>query len=203
MDELHPLNPSNPYAAAKTGADRLVFSYVTAYDIPGIIIRPFNTYGPKQHLEKVIPRFITSCILGEPLTIHGQGAAARDWLFVEDTIKSIENVMVAPIEKVKGEVFNIGSGRSLSVFEIADKIVSEFGIGQKFEFLPERPGQVNKHLSSTEKAEKILGFRSAVSFEQGIKKTIQWYKENTHLWEKQLPLRHVPVKNRDGTVVLW
>ena len=82
IDEEHPLMPASPYASAKAGADRLVYSYWHTYDIPAVILRPFNNYGPFQHLEKVTPRFITSCILNEPLTIHGDGKARRDWLFV-------------------------------------------------------------------------------------------------------------------------
>jgi dTDP-glucose 4,6-dehydratase len=84
MAEEHPLNPASPYASAKAGADRLVYSYYVTYGIPAIIVRPFNNYGPYQHLEKVIPRFITSALLNEPLTIHGDGKSLRDWLYVED-----------------------------------------------------------------------------------------------------------------------
>jgi dTDP-glucose 4,6-dehydratase len=75
MDEEHPLMPMSPYASAKAGADRLVYSYWATYDIPAVIVRPFNNFGPHQHLEKAIPRFVTSCILDEPLTVHGDGTA--------------------------------------------------------------------------------------------------------------------------------
>ena len=203
MDEQHPLNPSTPYAAAKTGADRLVYSYIMAYDLPGIIVRPFNNYGPRQHLEKVIPRFITSCILDEPLTIHGDGSAARDWIYVEDTARAIESIMQAPLENVRGEVFNIGSGRAISVIDIAKMISAVFGMREKFEYIHERFGQVQKHISSTEKAEQLLGFRPNMSFEDGLKKTIQWYQDNRPLWEKQIPLRRVPVKTKDGKLVWY
>ncbi len=98
MDEAHPLEPSSPYAAAKCGADRLVASYVTTYGIPAVIVRPFNTFGPFQHLEKLIPRFITSAILGEPLTIHGDGTAARDFIYVEDVCRAIDLIMHAGAE---------------------------------------------------------------------------------------------------------
>ena len=84
MDENHPLNPASPYAAAKAGADRLVYSYWATYRIPAIIVRPFNNYGPHQHLEKLIPRYITSCLLGEPLRVHGDGLASRDFVHVDD-----------------------------------------------------------------------------------------------------------------------
>ena len=83
MDEEHPLNPRSPYAATKAGADRLAYSYWTTYELPIVIVRPFNNYGPRQHPEKVIPRFITQALSDEPLTIHGDGHASRDWLYVD------------------------------------------------------------------------------------------------------------------------
>ena len=83
MDEDQPLMPMSPYASAKAGADRLVYSYFATYDVPAVIVRPFNQFGPRQHLEKVIPRFITSCMLDEPIRIHGDGSAARDFTYVE------------------------------------------------------------------------------------------------------------------------
>src|SRR5262249_6506012 len=90
MDEEHPLNPRSPYAATKAGADRLAYSYRVPYAPPVTIVRPFNNYGPRQHPEKVVPRFITQALLDEPLTIHGSGDASRDWLFVDDDAEAIE-----------------------------------------------------------------------------------------------------------------
>jgi dTDP-glucose 4,6-dehydratase len=203
MDEEHPLNPTSPYAAAKTGADRLVYSYIKSYDIPGVIIRPFNNYGPCQHLEKVIPRFITSAILGEPFTVHGDGSAARDWVYVSDTAEAVDKAMHCPIEKIRGEVFNVGTGRSISVIEIAEKILEKFGLDRKnLTFMEERFGQVQNHIASTEKSEKLLGFKASVKFEEGLESTIKWYNENRTQWEKQILFRSVPVKTQDGSV-LW
>jgi dTDP-glucose 4,6-dehydratase len=204
MDENHPLNPTSPYAAAKAGADRLVYSYIVAHNIPGVIIRPFNNYGPRQHLEKVVPRFITSCILNEPLTIHGDGSSSRDWVYAEDTAKAVDLAIHAPLETVMGEVFNVGTGRNLSVIEIAYKVVNAFGLDQdKLSFIPDRFGQVQKHIASYEKADRFLGFKPGVNFDDGLKKTVQWYKENRPLWEKQIPLRRVPVKAKDGTIIWY
>ena len=203
MDENHPLNPTSPYASAKTGADRLVYSYVVAHNIPAVIIRPFNNYGPKQHLEKVVPRFITSCILNEPLTVHGDGSAARDWLFAEDTAKGIDLAIRAPLEKVKGEVFNLATGRSISVADIARIISAEFGNKSKLEFMIDRFGQVQKHIGSAKKAETILGFQASTSFEEGLKKTTAWYKDHQQVWKKQITLKKVPVKMPDGTTVWY
>jgi dTDP-glucose 4,6-dehydratase len=203
MDETHHLNPSSPYASAKAGADRLVYSYVVAHDIPGIIIRPFNNYGPRQHLEKLIPRFVTSCMLGESLSVHGDSSASRDWLYVGDTVRAIDLAIHSPLEKVKGEVINLGTGRDISVLEIAKMIVSEFGIEENFEYMPDRSGQVQKHFSSTEKAERLLGFRASMNFEDGLKETIKWYKDNRNIWEKQVSMRKVPVKTKDGKTVWY
>src|SRR3989339_164208 len=204
MDEDHPLNPTTPYAAAKAGADRLVHSYVVSYDIPGVIIRPFNNYGPSQHLEKVIPRFITSALLGEPLTIHGDGTAERDWVFVDDTAEAVDKAVHAPIDKVKGEVFNAGSGKSISVLKIAEMICDVFGLDEsRLEFMEERFGQVEKHISSTDKIANTVSFRTNVGFEDGLKRTIEWYKNNKAMWEKQVSMRKVPVKDKKGNIIWY
>ena len=90
MDEEHPLNPRSPYAATKAGADRLAYSYFVTYGLPIVIVRPFNNYGPRQHPEKVVPRFITQALQERELTIHGDGHASRDWLYVDDDAEAIE-----------------------------------------------------------------------------------------------------------------
>jgi len=92
-----------------------------------VIVRPFNNFGPRQHLEKAVPRFITSCLLDEPLRLHGQGVAQRDWIYVEDTCDAIDRIMHAPRERVVGEVINIGTDVSLSVAEVAQQIVRHMG----------------------------------------------------------------------------
>lgn len=204
MDEEHPLNPTTPYAAAKAGADRLVYSYIESYGIPGVIIRPFNNFGPRQHLEKVIPRFITSALLKEPLTIHGDGSAARDWVFVEDTAEAVDKVMHAQLNDIKGEVFNVGTGISINVLDIARKIIEIFGLDANYlTYMDERFGQVQNHISSTGKAEKQLGFKTKVKFDEGLMKTVEWYKNNKGFWEKQMAMRKVPVKNKLGEIVWY
>src|SRR5213595_3574129 len=98
MDEDHPLEPRSPYAGTKAGADRLAYSYFVTYGLPIVIVRPFNNYGPRQHPEKAIPRFITQALSDEPLTIHGDGHASRDWLYVFDDAEAIAAVVDAPLE---------------------------------------------------------------------------------------------------------
>src|SRR5213594_1125982 len=127
MDEVHPLNPRSPYAATKAGADRLAYSYFVTYGLPIVIVRPFNNYGPRQHPEKVIPRFITQALADEPLTIHGDGHASRDWLFVDDDAEAIESIIEAPIDRVAGEVLNVATGVDISVTDIADLVLALLG----------------------------------------------------------------------------
>src|SRR5881628_1204066 len=119
MDEEHPLNPRSPYAATKAGADRLAYAYYVTYGLPIVIVRPFNNYGPRQHPEKVIPRFITQALQDLPLTIHGDGHASRDWLFVDDDAEAIEAIIAAD-DSVIGEVINVATGIDIPVTEIAD-----------------------------------------------------------------------------------
>lgn len=201
MTEEHPLNSTTPYASAKAGADRLVYSYHLTYGIPTVIVRPFNNYGPYQHLEKVIPRFITSALLDEPLTIHGDGGSARDWLYVEDHCEALDELIHVDLDKVNGQVINLGSGRDLKVETIADIILSTLGKSRSLiTYISERPGQVKRHISSTEKARELLGWEAKTSFEEGIDRTIKWYSDNRNWWEKLLWMRTVPIKTADGKV---
>jgi dTDP-glucose 4,6-dehydratase len=184
MDEEHPLNPRSPYAATKAGADRLAYSYWVTYELPIVIVRPFNNYGPYQHPEKVIPRFITQALTDEPLTVHGDGHASRDWLFVEDDAEAIEAMIAADLGDVAGEVLNVATGVDLSVSEIADLVLE--GVGETGSIklhTPERPGQVDRHIGSTDKAERLVGWRARTSFEEGLARTIAWYQENRLWWE--------------------
>mgnify|MGYP003340280482 FL=1 len=143
MDEDHPTNPMSPYAAAKCGADRLVYSYWQTYRIPAVIVRPFNNFGPYQHLEKVVPRFITSGLLGEPMTVHGDGTARRDFMHVADHCEALDKLLHAIPEKIIGEVFNLGTGNDVSVLEIAKAVKSAMhNSSSSIELIGERPGQV-------------------------------------------------------------
>jgi len=199
MDEDHPLIPMSPYAAAKAGADRLVYSYWATYELPITIIRPFNNYGPYQHLEKAVPRFITSCILDEPLRVHGDGGASRDYIFVEDVCKAIDVIMHADMDRVKGEIFNVASGGHRSILSIAQDIVKMMGKKESaITFVGERPGQVFRHTGDITKIGNTFGWKPQVHWEEGLEKTIRWYKENRKWWEKQLWMRAVPIITKTG-----
>ena len=199
MNEEHPLMPMSPYASAKTGADRLVYSYWATYEIPAVIIRPFNIYGPYQHLEKAIPRFITSCILNEPIRIHGDGSAARDYIFVENVCRAIDVVLHVDTKKVSGEVFNVASGTHRSILSIAQEVVSIMGKDPSLiTFVGERPGQVFRHTGDIRKIKNVLGWEPEMRWDEGLKETIEWYKENRKWWGKQLWMRTVPIITKSG-----
>jgi dTDP-glucose 4,6-dehydratase len=183
MDEQHPLNPRSPYAATKAGADRLAYSYYVTYGLPIIIVRPFNNYGPRQHPEKVVPRFITQALQDLPLTIHGDGHASRDWLFVDDDAEAIEAIIAAPVENVAGEVLNVATGVDISVNDIADAVLDALGKPRGLRTnVPERLGQVDRHIGSTDKTERLTGWRARTSFAQGLERTIAWYRDNEAWW---------------------
>ena len=199
MDEGHPLNPMSPYASAKAGADRLVYSYHTSYGIPAVIVRPFNNFGPRQHLEKVVPRFVTSVLLGEALTLHGHGEAKRDFVFVRDNCRALDMILHAPAEKVVGEVFNVGTGMARSIQEIALDVARMMGnTGAKQEYIGDRPGQVDRHCADLSKIKTILGWQPQISWEDGLAETIRWYRENEAWWRKQLWLRKIPILTASG-----
>ncbi len=201
MTEEHPLNPTTPYASAKAGADRLVYSYWITYQIPAVIIRPFNNYGPNQHLEKVIPRFITSALLDEPLTVHGSGENTRDWVYVEDVCRALDKVMHTGLDKVEGEVLNIGTGKDFAVKSIAEMVLDIMGKPKALiTQVGDRPGQVKRHISSTKKAAHVLGWKAEIDFADGLARTIKWYQQNPDWWHKLLWMRHVPIKTRDGKI---
>ena len=198
MSEEHPLKPLSPYASAKAGADRLVYSYWATYNLPAVIVRPFNNYGPRQHLEKAIPRFITSCLLSESLRIHGDGSAARDWVYVDDTCGALDRVLHSSSE-ILGEVINIGSGESRTLREVATTVVGKMEKPESLlTYVGDRPGQVFRHTADRSKAERLLGWRPAVSFPEGIERTIAWYRQNRPWWEKQLWMREIPIITKTG-----
>lgn len=199
MAEDHPLNPMSPYAAAKCGADRLVYSYWQTYRIPALIVRPFNNYGPRQHLEKLIPRFITSCLLGEPMNVHGDGSARRDYIHVDDHCAALDQLIHAEPGKVLGQVFNLGSGRDISILEIAHAVRDAMACpGGELRFVGERPGQVFRHTCDSRKAQEALEWAPKVDFWTGLADTIAWYRANAEWWQPQRWMRQIPIITAEG-----
>lgn len=204
MDEDHPLRPMSPYASAKCGADRLIYSYWETYRLPAVIVRPFNTFGPRQHLEKAIPRFITSCLLGEPITIHGDGSAARDWMFVDDLCRALGLLLDADLGSIVGQAVNVGTGRHTSVLDVAQRVQRAMDSSGPVpsEFLSERSGQVQRHTCDASRARALLGWEPRVPLDVGLDRTIRWYVDNERWWKAQIDMRHLPVVAADGTIGL-
>ena len=201
MNEEHPLNPMSPYASAKCGADRLVYSYWKTYQIPCTIVRPFNNYGPQQHLEKVIPRFITSVNLGETISVHGDGSAARDFVNVHDVCRALDLILHAPADKVDGEVFNVASGADRSIYSIAEDIVDAMGANKSLiAYNGDRPGQVVRHTGDCTKIKRILGWEPEIDWPTGLRQAIDWYLNNREWWAKQIWMRHIPITTINGTI---
>ncbi|MFQ5672441.1 MAG: dTDP-glucose 4,6-dehydratase [Nitrospinales bacterium] len=192
MDEDHPLNPLSPYAAAKAGADRLVYSYIHTYDIPAVIVRPFNNYGPYQHIEKAIPNFIISALQDQPLTIHGEGMSSRDWLYITDTCAALDSILHADKDKLIGQTLNLGTGRDTNVLSIAKMILGLLDKPQSLlQFVADRPGQVSRHISSTGKARALLDWQPAVGLKDGLARTVDFYRNNQKWWERYLWMKEL------------
>ena len=183
MDEEHPLEPRSPYAGTKAGADRLAYSYWVTYELPIVIVRPFNNYGPRQHPEKVVPRFITQALEDEPLTIHGDGHASRDWLYVDDDAEAIEAIIETPLDRIAGEVVNVATGVDISVTDVAELVLRMLDKPADLKVhVDERLGQVDRHIGSTEKMRALTRWSAGTSFEDGLERTVAWYRENEAWW---------------------
>jgi dTDP-glucose 4,6-dehydratase len=180
MHEDHPLKPLSPYAAAKCGADRLVWSYFTTYDIPAVIIRPFNNYGPRQHPEKLIPLTILNSFGGDPIPVYGDGMQVRNWLFVEDFCSAIRVVLA---KGEAGEVYNVGGPDELPNIEVVKTILRLAGGSEDtIEHVEDRLGHDRRYSLSSSRTEG-LGWKAEVPFEEGIARTVEWYRDNPGWWE--------------------
>jgi dTDP-glucose 4,6-dehydratase len=169
------------------------------YGIPCLILRPFNTYGPHQHLEKVIPRFITNALRNEPLMIHGDGRHSRDWLYVEDLCQAVDHAIHADLSLCRGQALNLGTGIDTSILAIAEMILDVLGKPRSLlTFSPDRPGQVLRHVSSTDKAAHLLGWRAKTILGDGIARTVDWYADHPEWWEGQLWMRSVIIMDSKG-----
>jgi dTDP-glucose 4,6-dehydratase len=204
MTEEHPLNPTTPYAGAKAGADRLVYAYHATYGLPCVIVRPFNTYGPYQHLEKAIPRFITAALSDTALIIHGDGSTARDWGYVDDLCLGLEKAVSVDLATVRGQVINLGTGIDTPIKQVAELVVDRLGKSRSLiVYSEDRPGQVRRHIAGVERARQLLGWRAEVPFEAGLDRTIRWYAAHRSWWEKLVWMKSVTIIGPGGQKVTY
>jgi len=184
--ETDELRPRNPYSASKAGADRLAYSYWATYDVPVVITRASNNYGPNQFPEKIIPLFITNAIEGLPLPLYGDGLNERDWLHVNDHCRAVDLL----IERgTPGQVYNIGGGNGIANIDLTRRILALTGRPESLITpVADRPGHDRRYSLHTTKLQ-TLGWRPATDFAQGLAETVAWYRENEWWWR--------PIKTED------
>ena len=182
--ETDALMPRSPYAAAKSGADRLAFSYFTTHNLPVIITRCSNNFGPFQYPEKLIPLFVTNAIDDKPLPVYGSGKNTRDWIYVDDHCEAVDTCLHAGDEH-NGEAFNVGASKEYSVLDITDFILDYLGKPDSLKKpVEDRLGHVKRHAVNPDKIKNALGWESKTDFESAMKKTIQWYIDNEGWWRR-------------------
>ena len=178
-DENSPIRPNSPYSSTKAAADLLCLAFAHTYNLNISITRCSNNYGPNQFPEKIIPLFITNLLEEKKLPIYGVGDNIRDWLHVSDHCKAISLVT---IKGKAGEVYNIGGGTELTNLNLAQIILNEMGFEtDRIEHVSDRLGHDFRYSVDCSKI-KELGFEPFVGFEEGIRDTINWYRENTDWW---------------------
>ena len=184
MDEKHPLNPASPYAASKAAADRLCFAYYNTYKLPIVIVRCFNTYGPRQSdtgYAAAIPKFIRRVMQGLPPIIYGDGKQTRDYMYIKDAVNAYDLVLNSH-ENLTGRIVNFGTGQEISINELANKVISLFGRKGKLKpiHVAPRPGEVKRLYADISFAKKELGFEPKYDIASGLKEFIEWYKEGRY-----------------------
>lgn len=178
--EQSALNPRSPYSASKAGGDLLVLSFYTTYKLPVIVTRSCNNFGPYQYPEKVMPLFITNALEGKKLPVYADGMNVRDWLYVLDNCEAID--IVLHNGKI-GEVYNVSAGNEITNIELTRKILKYLGKGEELiQFVEDRPGHDKRYAMDCSKI-KALGWRPKHNFEDTLKETIKWYKENRSWWK--------------------
>ena len=172
FSEDDPLDPRNPYAATKAGADLLARSFETTHDLPVLITRTCNNFGPRQHPEKLIPKFIRNAATGENLPVYGDGSNVREWIYVEDNCRALDVVLR---EGVVGEIYNIGSHTEKTNLEVTEAILDAVGADEDLiEFVDDRAGHDQRYALETEKI-GALGWEPAYAFEEGLERTVDYY----------------------------
>jgi len=177
MDESHPLLASTPYAASKAAADQVVLSYQRAFDIDTVIVRPFNTFGPRQNpgmYAGIVPILIQRVKSGEPIEIFGDGEQTRDFLYVRDTAGAF--VRTFEEEATRGTVINIATGRETSVNDLVGKVLDVMGASDHpVVHVAPRPGDVRRHCGDITLAREMIGYEPSVIAEEHLKETVDWY----------------------------
>lgn len=179
INELHPVNPQSPYAASKSAADQLAISYYRSFELPVTVVRPFNTYGPRQSSRAIIPTIISQLLAGKNLTL-GNLTPTRDLNFVTDTARGFVQVGLSP--DTVGEVVNVATGKEISIGNLASKIIELVGTHATIEcesrrLRPEK-SEVERLCGDATKAKTLTAWQSGVSLTEGLQTTIEWVRQN-------------------------
>ncbi|MFL5244066.1 MAG: dTDP-glucose 4,6-dehydratase [Gemmataceae bacterium] len=174
--EETPLAPNSPYAASKAAADLLVRSYVHTFNMPALVTRCSNNYGPYQFPEKIIPLFISNLLAGEPIPVYGDGLNVRDWIHVRDHCTAIYQVWLKGRE---GEVYNIGGRCERTNLQLTHALLEAVGKSKSLiRYVPDRPGHDRRYAIDCTKIESEIGWHPRIPFEQGLADTVQWYRSH-------------------------
>jgi dTDP-glucose 4,6-dehydratase len=186
--EDHLLQPNSPYSSSKAGSDLAALAYQRTYGLNVMVTRCSNNYGPRQFPEKLIPLFVTNLFDGEAVPLYGDGLHVRDWLFVDDHCQGILRVLE---DGRAGEIYNIGGGTELSNIEITRLLLDLCGADESLiEPAEDRLGHDRRYSVDWSKIQKELGYRPETDFEDGLARTVKWYRENEAWWR--------PLKERDA-----
>lgn len=191
------LNPRSPYSASKAGADLLALSFYATYQMPVVVTRSSNNFGPYQYPEKIVPLFITNALDGKRLPVYGDGMNVRDWLFVIDNCEAIDLVLH---KGVIGEVYNVSGGAEIPNMHLTHKILDYLKKPYDLiEFVEDRPGHDRRYSLDASKV-TALGWKPKHDFESALKYTIDWYRDNRVWWEplKKRCIEHEGIKVKKG-----
>jgi dTDP-glucose 4,6-dehydratase len=178
--EHSPLNPSSPYSATKAAGDLLVSAHVHTYGIEAVICRGSNNYGPRQYPEKLIPLCVLNAMAGDSLPVYGDGKQVRNWLYVEDFARAID---LALRKGVPGEVYNVGGPDETANIDVVRRIIALTDRDESLiEYVTDRPGHDRRYSLSSAKIRE-LGWEPSRRFQEGLKQTVEWYRDNEWWWE--------------------
>jgi len=177
--ERSPLDPSSPYSATKAGGDLLVSAYTRTHGLDAVICRGSNSYGPRQHPEKLIPLCVLNAMAGDSVPIYGDGRQVRNWLYVRDFARAIDTVLS---RGVAGETYNVGGPDEAENIEVVRRIVSLTGADESLiEHVADRPGHDRRYSLSSDKV-RALGWEPATTFAEGLERAVDWYRDNEWWW---------------------
>lgn len=178
--EADPLDPRSPYSASKAGSDLIALAYGTTFDLPVMVTRSSNQFGPYQFPEKVIPLFVSNLLDGKKVPLYGDGKNIRDWCFVEDNCRALQTIL----EKGHtGEIYNIGGGNEITNLELTTRLLELCGRDEgSIEYVEDRLGHDRRYSVDTSKVQS-LGWKHDTSFPEALATTVDWYRENRAWWE--------------------